>query len=148
MSIKIIETNEYKRFVMNQVKETIEFLIEMDEEFSITANMKAVEFNPPLPDAVHSQFGKFSLFILANYTFQSIVIEKDYISFEAGFGKENFGSVVKIPFFSVFQIILDESILFINSVATVEKFFEKEAAKKRSLSVFKTNKNNEKLLKE
>jgi hypothetical protein len=64
------------------------------------------------------------------------------MSFEAGFGNENFGSVVKIPLHAIFQIIVDESILYLNSVATVEKF--NQIKKRSSFDVFKNNPNNKK----
>ena len=61
---------------------------------------------------------------------------------DEGFGNENFGSIVKIPLHAVFQIIVNESILYINSVATVEKF--NQNLKKNSFNVFKNNPNNKK----
>jgi hypothetical protein len=64
------------------------------------------------------------------------------MSFEAGFGNENFGSVVKIPLFAIFQIIVDESVLYLNSVATVEKF--NKDLKRNSMSLFKNNPHNKK----
>ena len=64
------------------------------------------------------------------------------MTFEAGFGNENFGSVVKIPLYAIFQIVIDESILYINSVATVEKF--NKDLKKNSFNIFKNNPNNKK----
>jgi len=79
---------------------------------------------------------------LSNYTYTTIQVDDNYISFEAGFGNENFGSVVKIPLHAVFQIIVNESILYINSVATVEKF--NQNLKKNSFNVFKNNPNNKK----
>ncbi len=85
---------------------------------------------------------KFSLFILSNYTYTTVQVDYNYISFEAGFGNENFGSVVKIPLYAIFQIIIDESILYINSVATVEKF--NKDLKKNSFNIFKNNPNNKK----
>ena len=85
---------------------------------------------------------KFSLFTLSNYTYTTVQIDDNYISFEAGFGNENFGSVVKIPLYAIFQIIIDESILYINSVATVEKF--NSDLKKNSFNIFKSNPNNKK----
>ena len=60
----------------------------------------------------------------------------------AGFGNENFGSVVKIPLFAIFQIVVEESILYLNSVATVEKF--NKITKRSSFDVFKNNPNNKK----
>ncbi|WP_320035099.1 hypothetical protein [Halarcobacter sp.] len=141
----IIENNEYKDLVSKQVKETMEFLIEQGQEFAITANIDAVKFNPELPPLVFDQLSKFSLFVLSNYTYSTIEIDDNYLSFEAGFGSENFGSVVKVPLFSVFQIIIDESILYINSVATVDKF--NKDAKEKSFNVFKNNPNNKNLIK-
>jgi hypothetical protein len=49
---------------------------------------------------------------------------------------------VKIPLFAIFQIVVDESILYLNSVATVEKF--NKITKRNSFDVFKNNPNNKK----
>lgn len=136
----IIENDEYKSLVENQIKENILFLLKKNQEFSITANIEPITFNPELPKVIKDQMHKFSLFVLSNYTYTTVQIDDDYLSFEAGFGNENFGSVVKIPLHAVFQIIVDESILFINSLATVDKF--NKDLKKNSFNVFKNNPNN------
>ena len=138
----IIENNEYKSLVEKQIKETILFLLEKNQEFSITANIEPITFNPELPKVIKDQMHKFSLFILSNYTYTTIQINNEYMTFEAGFGNENFGSVVKIPLYAIFQIVIDESILYINSVATVEKF--NKDLKKNSFNIFKNNPNNKK----
>ena len=138
----IIENNEYKSLVEKQIKENVLFLLEKKQEFSITANIQPISFTPELPKVIKDQMHKFSLFTLSNYTYTTVQIDDNYISFEAGFGNENFGSVVKIPLYAIFQIIIDESILYINSVATVEKF--NKDLKKNSMSIFKNNPNNKK----
>ena len=138
----IIENNEYKSLVEKQIKENILFLLQKNQEFSITANIEPITFTPELPKVIKDQMHKFSLFILSNYTYTTVQVDNEYISFEAGFGNENFGSVVKIPLHAVFQIIVDESILYINSLATVEKF--NKDLKKNSFDVFKNNPNNKK----
>ena len=138
----IIENNEYKSLVEKQIKETILFLLEKNQEFSITANIEPITFNPELPKVIKDQMHKFSLFILSNYTYTTVQINDEYMTFEAGFGNENFGSVVKIPLYAIFQIVIDESILYINSVATVEKF--NKDLKKNSFNIFKNNPNNKK----
>lgn len=140
----IIEDNEYKRLVSKQVLETIEFLLSKDLEFAITANIEGISFEPELPKTIHEKLAKFSLFVLSNYTYTSIKLSKDSISFEAGFGEESFGCLVTVPFSSVFQVVIDESILLVNPVATVEKFNKKEV--KKSLNVFKNNPKNKDLL--
>ena len=141
----IIEDTKYKDLVSLQIKDTIDFLLERNQEFAITANIKAVKFNPDLPEATKEQLSKFTLFILSNYTFTTIKLENNNLYFEAGFGSENFGSVVEVPLYSIFQIVLGESILFVNPVATVEKFNEDTVEK--SLNVFKSNPNNKNLIK-
>ena len=138
----IIENNEYKSLVEKQIKETILFLLEKNQEFSITANIEPITFTPELPKVIKDQMHKFSLFILSNYTYTTVQINDEYMIFEAGFGNENFGSVVKIPLYAIFQIVIDESILYINSVATVEKF--NKDLKKNSFNIFKNNPNNKK----
>lgn len=137
----ILEDIEYKELVSTQVKDTMNYLVNKGQEFAVTANIDAVEFNPELPSATKEQLAKFSLFVLKNYTYSTIKISETHISFEAGFGSENFGSTVKIPFYAIFQIVVDESILFINSVATIDKYNE-NITKERSLNVFKNNPNN------
>jgi len=138
----IIEDKKYKDIVAAQIKEVLEYLIGNEEEFAITANIKGVKFTPELPTAIRSHLAPYSLFVLSNYTFESIEIDKENIYFEAGFGKENFGSLVTIPFYAIFQIIVNESILFVNPVATVEKFFHEEDQQQRSMNVFKNNPKN------
>ena len=138
----IIENEEYKDLVEKQIKENILFLLDRNQEFSITANIQPITFTPELPKVIKDQMHKFSLFTLSNYTYTTIQIDNEYMSFEAGFGNENFGSVVKIPLHAIFQIIVDESILYLNSVATVEKF--NKDLRKNSMNIFKNNPNNKK----
>lgn len=144
----IIENEAYKGLVSSQIKETIEYLIDNSEEFALTANIKGITFNPELPETIHNQLSAFSLFVLANYTYTTLDLDPENIYFEAGFGKENFGSTVKIPYNAIFQIIVDESILFVNSTATVQDFFSQKEQDNKSLNVFKHNPNNQSLITE
>ena len=154
MIIDIVEDVNYKNMVEGQVFELCEYLINNNAEFSITANVKVIEFSPNIPDSISKSFQPFTMFSLMNYTFQSIELTPTHISFEAGFGAENFGAVVTVPLFAIFQVIIDESILFLNPVATVDKFLnekentEKETVnqEKRSMNAFTMNKKNKDLL--
>ena len=139
---EILHSEDYKKLVEKQVYETIEYLLDNSMEFSITANIGLVEFNPALPTQVSQQLQKFSLFSIlrSNYALISFELHDGFVTFETGFGSENFGSVVKIPLHSIFQIVVDESILYINSVATVDKF--NENPKEKSMNAFKNNPNN------
>ena len=143
MITELIEKNGYKDLTSKQIKELITYLSSQGEEFSVTANIKGVDFNPEIPEPISENFSQFTLFTLVNYTYESLMIEEDYISFEAGFGSENFGSVCSIPYYAIFQLTVDNSILFINPSATVEKYFMEEIEdseqKKRSMNAFKLN---------
>lgn len=143
----IINNDEYKIIVKKQIKEVIQFLVNNNQEFSVTANVKGVDFEPLLPASILDKLSKFSLFVLSNYTYSTIEINGDYLSFEAGFGKENFGAQVKIPLLAIFQIIIGEAILCINPIATTDSFVQKEELVKKSINVFKNNPKNKDLIK-
>ncbi len=139
----IITNKKYKELTSKQVKELLGFLQEREEEFALTANLDGITFTPEIPKTIKRHFTKFTLFALANYTLESLELHDGYITFEAGFGEENFGSVCKIPYYAIFQLSVDNSILYINPTATVDKYFmsEKEeiAQMKRSRSAFTLN---------
>jgi len=139
MSIELFQNKNYKDLTSKQVKELMSFLQNNTDGFNVTANIKAVDFNPELPKNIADSLNQYTLFVLANFTFSSLVIKDNHLEFEAGFGAENFGSVCTVPYFSVFQLGIDDSILFINPVATVEKYFKKETSQEtRSKNAFKS----------
>jgi len=118
----IITNKEYRDITTKQIKELLHFLVTQNEEFGITANLSGITFTPEIPHSIKRHFTKYTLFSLANYTLESLELHDNYITFEAGFGEENFGSVCKIPYFAIFQISIDNSILYITPTATVEKY--------------------------
>jgi len=152
MIFNIVEDIRYRDMLEGQIFEVIEYLVEKGEEFSITANIKGINFDPEIPEAISESFSHFTLFTLANYTYTTIELTETHISFETGFGAENFGSVVTIPLYAIFQIVIEESILFLNPTATVDKYFTKqdsiatEDQESRSMNAFKMNKKNKDLL--
>jgi len=150
MIFNIVEDINYRDMLESQIFEVIEYLINKDEEFSITANINGVTFEPEMPESISKNFSHFTLFTLSNYTYESIILTEKTITFEAGFGSENFGSHVTIPLYAIFQIVIDESILFLNPTATVEKYFEEQELEEnhtqRSMNAFTMNKKNKDLL--
>jgi hypothetical protein len=138
MTIDIIEDENFKDLMEEQTKNIINYLLDNNEEFSLIANIKGVNFEPKIPQTIHNTFSAFTLFSLQNYTYSTIEIKNNHISFEAGFGKENFGSIVTIPFYAIFQITINNSILFLNPTSSVEKYFldDNIDQEKKSKSVF------------
>ncbi len=144
----IVEDISFKNLAENQIFEQIEYLLNKDQEFSVTANIKGVKFEPAIPVSIAKNFSQFTLFSLMNYTYETLELTEENIKFEAGFGQENFASTVTVPLGAIFQIVVDESILYINPSATVAKFFENKEEQDhttRSLNAFKMNKKNKDL---
>lgn len=140
MPQNITENLEFQELIQNHCKEQLNFFISKGIDFSVVANISNITFEPDLPNDLKDNLSKFSLFTLAGYTFQSAYIKEESLFFEAGFGKDNFGSLVQIPFSSIFQIIKNDNIVFINISATLENIDKNP--KNKSMNVFKKNPNN------
>lgn len=139
----LLNSDSYKDLTSKQIKELIGYLKDNNIEFNLTANLNLINFNPKLPDVIYNNMQEFTLFALANYTYSSLIIKDNHIEFETGFGAENFGSVCSINYTSIFQIGVNDSILFINPIATSKKYNSKidySEQKKRSMNAFKMNK--------
>jgi len=111
----------FREIKSKHAKEILQFLLNEKEEFDILCVTSEIDFNPKLPEHISSSFGDIILFSLANYTLQSAYIENENLIFEAGFGEENFGSVVTVPIESILQISKEEIPLFINFTAQIPK---------------------------
>lgn len=117
----------FGNILVRHAKEIIEHLLEFKIHFYLQCNVDKVNFEPLLPEEVVASFQPLIDFVLAGYTFDSIEIWDDQICFEAGFGKENFGSIVSVPFSAIVQIIiptqdriLRDICVFINTVSLLE----------------------------
>ena len=115
-----MDKNKFIQIKKEHAKEILNLLLDNNkEEFSIIAYLPAIFFNPTLPKHIIENFDEAILFILANYTLQSTHIKNDNLIFEAGFGKENFGSEVSIPLSNIIQIIQNNTPLFVNPFANI-----------------------------
>lgn len=127
---KIIVDSEFKKLMQKHSKEMLEFVLTSD--FKIVANLKSVNFNPPLPENIKSNLSKLPviLFELANYTLDSATLSDEGLKFEAGFGEEDFASTVTIPYLGVVQIIVDDKPIFINLAIYESEDSKREKSKK------------------
>ena len=89
-------------------------------------------------------FNEAVLFILTGYTLESAFRKDDTLVFEAGFGAENFGSVVTVPLLAIKQIFLGETPLLLNH-ATLPMPSSPKAT--NSMEALLNNPENQKLLK-
>ena len=136
MTSQLIHKDSYEQLTSKQLKELLEYLKENTTQFNITVKLKYIDFNPKLPDSIYENMNEYTMFTLANFTFSSLKVFNNSIEFETGFGASNFGSVCTMPLHSIFQVGIEESILFINPVATIEKKFDEEKQKQRSMNAF------------
>jgi hypothetical protein len=143
----IVENKEYQRLQSKQIKEQLMLLVGIIDDFSLIANIDAITFDPQLPKDIIENLEDMPMFSFANYTFESIVLTEEYISFETGFGKNNIGSVVKIPYIAIFQILIDYTIIYLNPAARMVIQKKEEVNQiKRSMNAFALNTKNKSLL--
>ena len=143
----VLNNPDFSHEMKRHVKETLEILLKKGINFSILTNVAEINFEPQLPQEIRASFKPITMFVLAGYTFESCVVDDWGISFEAGFGHENFGSLVSVPMLSVLQIIIEETPILINlSVDVDEKPKSQEKGVKRSMEALLSNPENKKLL--
>jgi hypothetical protein len=140
MTNTLLYKDSYEELTSKQTKELIEYLHENTTQFNLTVKLKYIDFNPKLPQSIYDNMNEFTMFTLANFTFSSLKILDNTIEFETGFGPSNFGSVCTMPYHSIFQLGIEDSILFINPVASIDKVFKEDKQKQRSMNAFKFNK--------
>ena len=147
----IIEDREFALLMQKNIQELIIHFFEKEQNFGILCKVEEATFEPNLPDSIESEFRPLTLFFLAGYTFETARIEDGFLVFEAGFGSENFGSVVTVPLLSVMQIIVDETPVFINLSTYREKVVVKKEVDKggveNSMASFLSNPENSKFIK-
>ncbi len=149
---KVIDEVGFARIMQKNIQDVVIHFFEKEQNFGILCKIEEVEFNPILPDTINSEFRPLTLFFLAGYTFETARIEDDTLIFEAGFGSDNYGSVVSVPLLSIMQIIIDETPVLIN-LSVYKETQLRELKKDDSLGVensmasFLNNPENSKFLK-
>jgi len=146
MSMKKLESVAYKELMKEHIYATVEYMFDKNQEFGLACETVNVNFEPNLPIDLKESLPEVTLFMLANYSFETANIDTDYISFEAGFGAENFGALVHIPLLAVKQIFVDEYPILIN-VANLNRNREEEKEPIDSMAALLNNPENAKLLK-
>jgi len=149
----VIDEKGFAQIMKKSIEDIIIHFFEREQNFGILCKIEEVSFNPELPESINAEFRPLTLFFLAGYTFETARIEDEFLIFEAGFGGDNFGSVVTVPLLSILQIIVDETPIFIN--LSVYKESEESAAEKKiddagvknSMASFLNNPENSKFLK-
>jgi len=146
MTINLFQTPEYKELIQEHIFKTIEYLFQKNKEFAIACEIKHITFSPELPQSILNSFDETVLFVLSGYTFESASIDRDYFSFEAGFGEGNFGSTVTVPLLCIKQVFVGDHPIVFNLVKYEGKE-KKSTLNKSSMEALLNNPENKKLLK-
>lgn len=141
---EILDDERFAAMMKRHVFECVEYLLKNDRTFSAMANLDLVKFDPELPEYISSTFtAPVIVFTLAGYTFSSAKLTPEELSFEAGFGKENFASIVSFPLGAIVQILVENSPILVNfSVYKTQK-----SQLEKSMSALMSNPNNKDLFK-
>jgi hypothetical protein len=148
----VIEDKDYADLMKKHIEELVLHFFEKQQHFGILCKIEDIAFEPELPDDISADFRPLTLFFLAGYTFETAHFEDGYLRFEAGFGSDNFGSVVSVPILSIMQIIIDETPIFINlstykPLNSVKKLDVDKNGLENSMESFLSNPENSKFLK-
>ena len=149
---KIIQDKEFAQLMKKNIQDLIVLFFQKEQNFGILCKIEDVSFEPELPESINTEFRPLTLFFLAGYTFETARIENGLLIFEAGFGNDNFGSIVSVPLLSILQIIIDETPVLINVSAYKEEKTEvsnnaDNNGVKNSMESFLSNPENSKFIK-
>ena len=147
----VINNSDFTQLMQKHMQELITHFFHQEQNFGILCNIEDVNFEPSLPQDIEMEFRPLTLFFLAGYTFETAHIQDNNLIFEAGFGADNFGSLVSVPLLSIMQLIVDETPVLIN-LAThreVKKVTEKSNPEgvENSMASFLSNPENSKFVK-
>jgi len=143
MNKELFKKDSYKELSIKNCYNTLEFLINEGVDFAIVCYTNVIEFNPEIPESI-AKFDENVLFIISGYTKESAILSKEYLQFEAGFGDSGFGSVLNIPLEAIFQIVLEDDILYLSNYKPKKRVVNSEEL---SLQNLLNNPENQKLLK-
>lgn len=148
----VINDKDFAYLMQKNIQDLVIHFFEKEQNFGILCKIDNISFEPPLPEDINSEFRPLTLFFLAGYTFETARIEEDVLVFEAGFGQDNFGSIVTVPLLSIMQVIIDETPVFINlaNPQIQTKQVDKEpdiGGVENSMASFLSNPENSKFLK-
>jgi hypothetical protein len=146
MALENIETQEFKNIMQEHILKTIEYLFSVNQEFAIACEVADVHFDPTLPEDLQNSLNEITIFMIANYSFESATLEENHLFFEAGFGSENIGALVQIPLLSIKQIFINEYPILMN-IASSSEIMEESTEEVDSMSALLNNPENAKLLK-
>lgn len=143
----LLEDQIFVKLMKVHIQECLELLFNKGVNFSILTNLEMVKFDPALPSDIMRDIRPISAFTLAGYTYDSAVLSENFLKFEAGFGKENIGSIVSVPLGAILQIVVSNMPILVNSsIPTKEMNDKREEYIQKSTQALLSNPKNKNLL--
>lgn len=145
---KLIENDKFCKQMHKNTSYIISLMLSSGVEFGVICSTDGVVFEPELPDEIKKHIKPISLFVLSNYSFESAYLngEDDTLCFEAGFGADNYASLVTIDLDSIIQIVVEDTPVYINICAGKQKSKKKSSVALQSDEESGTKRSMEKLL--
>ncbi len=143
---EFLKDSEFASMMHRNIYDLLNLLIQKDIQFDILVSTKFVNFSPELPQEIKANFNpSVILFSLAGYSLSSVEISKDEIKFKAGFGVDDFASLVSVPIGAIIRISIDENPILIN-FATYSPS-DSKTKQERSKQIFLNNPKNRDIFK-
>jgi len=139
-----LQDHDFSDLMVLHIKEVIDLLLSKGIYFSVLTNVAEIKFDPLLPEEISQNFKPITLFVIAEYTFETFSFDDQNIYFEAGFGHQNVGSFVTVPLHSIVQIVIEDTPVLINLSIPYDKS-SKEVDIKKSTNIFLSNPENKNL---
>ncbi len=120
---KLINSDKFCESMYDNTREIISFMLESGIEFGIICSTEEVVFEPELPHEIKKNIKPIALFVLSNYSFESAYMDDSgsVLYFEAGFGADNYASLVGIELGNIIQIVVEDTPVYINVCAGRQK---------------------------
>lgn len=143
---EFLKDSKFASMMHRNIYDLLNLLMQKNIQFDILVSTKFVNFSPELPQEIKANFNpSVILFSLAGYSLSSVEISKDEIKFEAGFGPDNFASLVSVPIGAIIRISIDENPILIN-FATYSPS-DSKTKQERSKQIFLNNPKNRDIFK-
>ncbi len=143
---KLIDNGVFCEKMYDSTRDILSFMLDNGVEFGVICSTDEVAFEPQLPEEIRKNIKPIALFVLSNYSFESAYLSEDAstLFFEAGFGPDNYASLVGIDVGNIIQIVVEDTPVFINVCAGKQKTKKRVAQEPKEAS--STERSMEKLL--
>jgi hypothetical protein len=138
----LLQNSAYKTLMQEHIRKTIDYLFTENQPFAIRCETAPLTFSPQLPQDIYEGFDESVLFILQNYSFESAMLQEE-LTFEAGFGSENFGATVYVPLLAIKEVYINDVLILLN----LSQYEQELTNEERSIEMLLKNPKNRSLLK-